>query len=198
MDVILVLRLSETIRDHAWAPSDAGDDPVNDVDPLGLSCGSIGSILNPFSSGSCFKSGWDSLNGKEQLADATLPITLPLAGLAAVTGVGALAGVGVLGASEGATAGLAFGSGVAATGGDLAECLGLNDKAACVGAGIGSVGLGGVGLGFALGGETIGGGLAGAFGFAIAGAGSVWDLLSQFLAFEGVSSSTSSSCAPRK
>jgi len=171
----------------------AGNDPVNNSDPLGL-C----SVWNPFASGSCFKSGWDSMSGKAQLADATLPITLPLTVLAAVTGVGALAGVGVLGASEGATAGLAFGSGVAATGGNLAECLGLNDKAACIGAGIGSVGLGGVGLGFALGGETIGGGLASAFGFSIAGAGSVWDLLSHFLAFEGASSSASSSCAPRK
>ncbi|MHB8329000.1 MAG: RHS repeat-associated core domain-containing protein [Acidimicrobiales bacterium] len=175
----------------------AGDNPVNATDPLGLSCGSIGSILNPFSSGSCFKSGWEQLSGKQQLADITLPITLPLTALAAVTGVGALAGVGVLGATEGVTAGLAAASGATATAADLAECLGLNDKAACVGAGIGSVGLGGVWLGLALGGETIGGGLAAAFGFAIGSTGSVWDLLSQLLAFESGGRSASSPCAPR-
>jgi RHS repeat-associated protein len=191
-----------TTRDPDFALTDtaytyAADDPVNGSDPSGLISG-WGRFMSHVPMAGTWAVGWDSMSGKEQLADITLPITLPLTGLAVVSGVGALGGVGVLGATEGATGVLAVGSGATATGADLAECLGLNDKVACIGAGIGSVGLGGVGLGFALGGETIGGGLAGAFGFAIAGTGSVWDLLSQFLAFEGVSISASSSCAPRK
>ncbi|MGA8725421.1 MAG: RHS repeat-associated core domain-containing protein [Acidimicrobiales bacterium] len=80
----------------------AGDDPVNGSDPSGLS-GQCGSIWNPFASGSCFRVGWESLSGAEQVADATLPITLPAAGAACVllsAGCAAVVGVGATTAAE--------------------------------------------------------------------------------------------------
>jgi len=101
----------------ASGSSVAGDDPVDKIDPTGqylgesewnefaadLQCGLSGGAScpgssaapvtagcgeNPFSSNSCFKRGWDSMSGRAQLADATLPITMPLTVVAFVTGVG--------------------------------------------------------------------------------------------------------------
>ena len=173
----------------------AGGDPINGSDPLGLAwcsfspvgCGIIteaqNSAWNPVSHNSYFRRGWESMSGKQQLADALLPITLPLAGLAAVTSVGAAAGVGVLGASASTTASLALGSGVASTTIDLAECIGLNSKAACVGSAIGFLGLGGSLLAGYLGADTLAGEIASILDSSVSLSATEWDALNTILTF---------------
>jgi hypothetical protein len=61
------------------------------------------------------------MSGAEQLANATLPITLPLTALAGVSGLADLAGVSVLGLGETGTTIVALGSGAAATSIDAAS-----------------------------------------------------------------------------
>jgi RHS repeat-associated protein len=97
-----------------------GDDPVNDTDPSGLACDWT-SVFSPWRSSSCFKQGWEMMSGAEQLANATLPITLPLTALAGVSGLADLAGVSVLGLGETGTTIVALGSGAAATSIDAAS-----------------------------------------------------------------------------
>jgi hypothetical protein len=198
-DELLMARPSSSTRGNCRVTY-TGDDPVNNDDPSGLACGQgIGSYLDPFESGSCFKSGWDSLSGKEQLADATLPITLPLAGLAVVSGAAEAAGGSVFGLGEAGTSAVALGSGISSSGIDSLECLKLHDSAACIGAAISGLSTGGSILGLSLGAESLAGGLFGAFGLSTGITGVTWDLLNIFRTFEEgnrLSGLSESPCAP--
>jgi hypothetical protein len=109
------------------------------------------------------------------LADVTLPITLPLATLGAVSGVADLAGLSVFGLGDAGTAAIAMGSGASSTAIDLGECLFGNVVYACAGAAIGGVGVG-LSMGGFLASGAIAPGLLASLGYSLTATGAVWDM----------------------
>ena len=116
------------------------NDPLNGVDPSGLSCG----WTDP---GGCVSDAAGAVggvisDGAQWVGDHPWQTVGFIAGgVAALTGVGALADIAILGLDSGALGAISVGAGFVASGADVPDCIG-GSTASCVGIGANLLGAG--------------------------------------------------------